>query len=157
MLSQICILGLYVLGVVASNLEPQQGTGLPMNSSFLNLISNAPNQTNNSAISSLSLQSLTPSFSNQSNLGRGSYQCDKGNYGQPNRESCRDAYKQLSSDPDDVKFGDRTAPGNIDIRLPIRYSSGTLASMQDLTRQKIQLIAGIQLISNMYSGWNLHH
>lgn len=115
--------GLHAMMVSSLSLKPQQGMDLPFNRSSFKPISYAHNSGNESNLSPVSVQPFSSLTSNRSSLAAGSYECDGDTFGFPSLESCRDAYGWIHSATTVQRYGDRTAPGAIDVALPYRYSS----------------------------------
>ena len=65
------------------------------------------------------------SLSNQSNsgLGAGSYECDKSIFCHPRIDNCKRALSWTRSDSQVLTYGDRTAPGIMEVLHPLRHSS----------------------------------
>lgn len=75
------------------------------------------------------LRPLRPNVSSQDSTLMGplatrvTYDCDKNNWGQPNFESCKDAYMQMPNGVQNQSYGDRNGDGHFDVQLPQRYVS----------------------------------
>lgn len=115
--------GLHALMAASLSLKPQQGIDMPSNTSSSNPISNAHNSGNETSLPPTSVQPISALTSNRSRLLNGIYRCDGDSFGFPSIESCRDAYGWIRASGDVRRFGDRTAPGAVDVPLPYRYSS----------------------------------
>lgn len=115
---------LHVLGVISLNLEPMPGINLPANNTFFNLTSPNPDPIDNSSLP-IVVDSIPSQVSNQSSgkLGDGFYQCDQSKFGRPAIDSCREAYSWIVAGKEILTYGDRSTPGTVDVRLPLRYSS----------------------------------
>ena len=123
MIPRVWSLGLHALAVVSLSLKPQQGLDLVLNGSSFESLSNSPNSGNGNIVPPVSNQSFSSLTSNRSNLGYGTYECDGESYGYPPASSCMEAYRWILSGEQSLRYGDRTTPGTVDVRLPIRYSS----------------------------------
>lgn len=131
MYSSTWTLGLNALGVASLGLKPHELLDLPSNTSYFDIVSNNSSPRNDSVLSIFSVNSLPSTNSNQLNSGLdiGRYECDRIRCGQPSIDSCRDAYSWMGSSRETLNYKDRSAPGIIDVVLPLRYSSSTWPSL----------------------------
>ena len=57
--------------------------------------------------------------------GDAGYECDKEQFGSPMPSSCNDAIRQMPGSRNMQTYGDQSSQVTYNIRLPLRYSSGS--------------------------------